>query len=103
MQSDYAIVKVLKIAALPFLFFGVHACLSYAHYDKCRSNIFVVFLYDNARVCTMMDNAMQLIEKAMWCYAIAIVKDMKCILSWIYRKNNIIEDQTAINIEKKAL
>jgi hypothetical protein len=91
-QGTNTVVNVLQLAAVPFFFFCVHACLSYRYYDTCRSNIFVVFLYDNARVCYMMENVMQLIEKAMWCYAIAIVKDLKCILSWVYRKNGVDAD-----------
>ena len=79
------IIKFSQIAAVPFVFFCIHAAIAYKHYESCRSNIFVVFLFDNARSCNIMENAMQLMEKAMWCYAIAIVKDLKSILSWVYR------------------
>lgn len=87
-----AITKILQLAIIPFGFFCVHAALAYTYYNTCRSNIFIVFLFENARSCYIIENAMQLIEKAMWCYAIAIVKDLKCILSWMYRGENAESD-----------
>lgn len=76
--------KLLQISVVPFVFFVVHAVLSHTYYNSCRSNIFAIFLYENARSCFLMENAMQVIEKAMWCYAIAAVKDLKAIVAWMY-------------------
>ena len=74
------IAKILKLSCVPFVFFCAHAAVSYMHYTTCKSNVFAVFLFGNARSCVMMNNALMIMEKAMWCYAIAVVRELRVIM-----------------------
>jgi hypothetical protein len=91
--------RILSIGVLPFLMICGHGALTKLYYNECKSNMLAVFFWENARYCHLLNWVLQASEKAMWCYAIAIAKDIRFIFTWVF--NVVVPDPMADNVEKK--
>jgi hypothetical protein len=78
--------RLISISLLPFILVCSHAVFAKIHYQECRSSLQALFMWENARFCHLLGGGLQLVEKAMWCYLIAIAKDVRFVIAWIFNE-----------------
>jgi hypothetical protein len=91
-SSETMLKKLLISAMVPFAFVCCHSVVSNWHHAECKSSVFAIFLYENARFCYLVSAALKLIEKAAWCFAISVARELRGLISWILAAEDDRED-----------